>query len=76
MIIITTDLSTGLWKAIINGSALSFRTDASGTPLPDLFVSRNRALLEARLAVGDRSAAYRVAAIDDEAEAYAVLAAK
>ena len=76
MIIITPDLSTGLWKAIINGRVLSFRADASGNPLPDLFVSRDRALLEARLAVGNSSAEYRVQNLVDEAELIESLAAK
>ena len=76
MIIITPDLSTGLWKAIINGRVLSFRTDASGNPLPDLFVSRDRAVFEARLAIGDRSAEYRVQTVIDEAELIESLAAK
>lgn len=71
MIIITFDIPTGRWKALIPGEYgylwLSFRSDpdnlqddGSGTPIPDTFVSPNRALFEARLAIKNRAAPYRV----------------
>ena len=58
MIIITLDIPTGLWKALLpNGSFLSWRRDAEGNPLPDLFSTSHRALREARGALRDNACA-------------------
>lgn len=63
MIIIAFDIPTSLWKALLpDGSFLSWRRDAEGNPLPDLFSSSQRALREARGALRDNAWAipYRV----------------
>ena len=61
MITIAFDITTGLWQAILpDGEPLAFRRDNDGNPIPDLFVSVGRALLEARLSLRDRTTPYLV----------------
>ena len=56
MITIAFDTTTGLWLAVLpNGSFLAFRRDDDGHPVPDLFSSSQRALLEARLSLRDNN---------------------